>query len=121
MFAADVHLASNASLPTSAIVFNASNPAPRMRLDTSNTTTSSNASVGEEAQFSHQDIEQPPPYDILSLGTAYILGNIGKGSNIIGTSNISSESENKELSSLINARRPSDILIIRSQSTQVKS
>jgi hypothetical protein len=86
-----IHLASNTSLSTSARASNFSETAPRTRLDMSNTTTSSNASMGDEVQFGHQDITDPPPYDILSLGTAYTLGNIGQGINMLGISNTSSD------------------------------
>jgi hypothetical protein len=76
------------SAPTPAS--NTTDPAPRMRLTTSNTTTSPNVSVADEVRFGHQDIKEPPPCDILSLGWAYILGNIGIGSDMSGISNVSS-------------------------------
>ena len=87
MFDQGIQLASNTS---STFASNTSDTAPRPKLSMSNTTITSNASSTDEVQFGHQDIQEPPPYDILALGTSYILGNIGMGSDAFGISNVSS-------------------------------
>jgi hypothetical protein len=58
-----------------------------------NTMMSPNASAVNEVQLGHQDIQEPPPYDILNLGTSYILGNIGQSGNTV-FSNVSSSLRN---------------------------
>lgn len=81
---------SNAS--TSVLTFqpNSTHASAGLQPSMNSTMMSPNTSAINEVQLGHQDIREPPPYDILKLGTSYILGNIGQSGNTLVSNGSSS-------------------------------